>query len=361
MSEAVVIDSQRLAQLFTAWQPAYEIERIETVTGDASLRRYFRVYYRSGNSGLHSYTVVAMVFDSLKPAEVGDPVSSSESYRTLSGVFAAREVAVPQLFGEALNGRVLFLEDLADVSLSSLVRPGEVEDEVLNYFYDAVRQLLQIQEIDDTVFPYSRAFSSDIYVREMNEFSDYYLGPDRCLKCGARGFYSFLAQELSVFPQVLVHRDFHASNIHVDPAMRIRVIDFQDALWGNRCYDIASLLNDRDMDSALGEQNLRLVWRFFVEQSGVISEAETESLQKQYLLCLLQRDLKVVGRFSKLSQERGLKHYEQWIPGTLKRIGRNLNHLARGASGASPYRDFLVALTRESEEVSVGAELEVKF
>ncbi|MDD2941583.1 MAG: phosphotransferase [bacterium] len=360
MSEAVTISQERLAQLFTAWQPAYEIEKIEAVTGDASLRRYFRIYYRSGTSGLHSYTVVAMVFDSLKPAEVGDPVSSSESYQTLSGVFAACEVAVPQLFGETLDGRVLFLEDLADVSLSSLVRPGEVEDEVLNYFYDAVRQLLLLQEIDNTVFPYSRAFSEDIYVREMKEFSEYYLGLERAERCRANSFYIFLARELSTYPQVLVHRDFHASNIHVDPALRIRVIDFQDALWGNRCYDIASLLNDRDMDSALGEQNLRLVWRFFAEQSGVIGKEEAESLQKQYLLCLLQRDLKVVGRFSKLSRERGLKHYEKWIPGTLRRIGRNLNHLAKEA-GAVPYRDFLAALAGESQEVANGAQLEVKF
>ena len=43
--------------------------------------------------------------------------------------------------------------------------------------------------------------------------------------------------------KVLVHRDFHVSNL-MKFKNKIGVIDSQDALIGNRAYDLASLIDD---------------------------------------------------------------------------------------------------------------------
>ena len=40
-----------------------------------------------------------------------------------------------------------------------------------------------------------------------------------------------------------VHRDFHISNL-IDFKSNIAVIDSQDALYGNKAYDLASLIDD---------------------------------------------------------------------------------------------------------------------
>src|SRR6202035_4599548 len=53
---------------------------------------------------------------------------------------------------------------------------------------------------------------------------------------------------------VFVHRDFHAQNLFWLPARagvaRVGVIDFQDAVAGNRSYDLISLLEDARRDVA---------------------------------------------------------------------------------------------------------------
>ena len=159
-----------------------------------------------------------------------------------------------------------------------------------------------------------------------------------------------LAAEVDGFPRVLEHRDFHSWNLLVDAQDRVRVIDFQDALLATRCYDIVGLLNDRDTDSALGEERYLRLLHFFYEQ------LERPSwFQYEYDRVLLQRDLKVAGRFAKLSSVRGLKQYERWIPGTLKRIGRTLNRLGTGAAADESYTGLLQILSLYLPEVRTGS------
>jgi len=133
-----------------------------------------------------------------------------------------------------------------------------------------------------------------------------------------------LAEELSELPFRLAHRDFHAWNLMCKPSGELGVIDFQDALLAPYPYDLISLLNDRDTDSALGEAlSSELMSRF----SSLI-DAPKARFSLDCTRTLLQRDLKVVGRFAKLNQERGLSHYLQWIPGTMRRVERGLKLLS---------------------------------
>ena len=52
-----------------------------------------------------------------------------------------------------------------------------------------------------------------------------------------------LASKLMLKENVFVHRDFHVSNLML-VKKSIGVIDSQDALVGNRAYDLASLIDD---------------------------------------------------------------------------------------------------------------------
>ena len=52
-----------------------------------------------------------------------------------------------------------------------------------------------------------------------------------------------LLSNLTLKNNVFVHRDFHVSNLML-VNNRIGVIDSQDALIGNKAYDLASLIDD---------------------------------------------------------------------------------------------------------------------
>ena len=52
-----------------------------------------------------------------------------------------------------------------------------------------------------------------------------------------------LASKLKLKNNFFVHRDFHVSNLML-VNKQIGVIDSQDALIGNRAYDLASLIDD---------------------------------------------------------------------------------------------------------------------
>ena len=52
-----------------------------------------------------------------------------------------------------------------------------------------------------------------------------------------------LTLKLKLKDNVFVHRDFHVSNLML-VGNRLGVIDSQDALIGNKAYDLASLIDD---------------------------------------------------------------------------------------------------------------------
>ena len=170
-----------------------------------------------------------------------------------------------------------------------------------------------------------RVFDREVYLKEMDEIIDYAIGREEgaCLL----PFFDEIASYLDALPRVLVHRDYHSWNLLVDKAEKVRIIDFQDALLAPRTYDLVALLNDRDTDALLGEKRYQMLVDYFKEQSSY-----GEEFFKEYYSALLQRDIKVVGRFSKLSKERGLSSYERWIPGTLRRIGKTLARIPQSST-----------------------------
>ena len=53
----------------------------------------------------------------------------------------------------------------------------------------------------------------------------------------------FLLSRLKLKNDTFVHRDFHVSNL-MEYKNKLAIIDTQDALIGNRAYDLASLIDD---------------------------------------------------------------------------------------------------------------------
>src|SRR5690606_35212837 len=118
-------------------------------------------------------------------------------------------------------------------------------------------------------------------------------------------------------PSVLVHRDYHSPNLMVPAALGEAPggIDYQDAVAGPSTYDIASL--------ALGarctwEEDRRLDWTIrcgeLARDAGLPAGTAFAAFHRGYAWMSLQRNLRILGVFVRLSQRDGKHHYLDHIP-----------------------------------------------
>ena len=312
-------------EILRAWSPELRLLDISPLTPDASLRRYFRLSLENAPEK----SVLAMVFDSLACAEVvsGPKQNSDDSYVELSEFFSHHSFPVPRLLfdGRTSENTVLLIEDLGDSQLGEVLEKQGPET-VSQYYHEALSLIQAMQKIpaENGRIAFKRKFSRDLYRKEMQEFCDYFLLRHKFSQSKrVEELFNTLADTIAELPLVLAHRDFHSWNLMIDQTSSLRVIDFQDALLAPRSYDLVALLNDRGSDELLGEKLYQQLYQAFVDQMGF-----KDSFKREYSLVLLQRDLKVIGRFAKLVDQRNLPQYERWIPGTSARALKTLHYLA---------------------------------
>ncbi len=359
-----------LRSIASNWLTSGEVKQIDPLVPDASGRRYYRLLIEAEGEEFPS-TCVAMKFD---PGTSSGPMvgevsggeislTPEDAFVTLGRFFRESDINVPQVYVDEREKGFLLLEDFSDLSLGSIIstdRDGFSDAEIDGFFKMALDQIIKIQALKGRgdKFPFNRSFTEEVYFKEVCEFRDFYLSSlEACDYDNGliEKFFSQLSSELAGCPRFLCHRDFHAWNLHLDAKGQVGVIDFQDALMGPATYDVASFLNDRGTDILLGEERYFMLLESFLNNFN-----DRKSVLQEYNLCLLQRDLKVVGRFEKLASERQLEKYRKWIPGTLFRIGQTLESIV-ALNGSMNYQKVLDHLCSKCEKIEEGASKALSF
>ena len=314
------------------------VQRAVPLAGDASTRRYLRLWIKGPNAPA---SAVAMIL-----ADRGIALASEElavfkdaptelPYLNVYRFFAALGVAVPQLYADASDRGVLLLEDIGDTALWDAVQQ-QPADRVQHLYERAIDQLLIIEidgtrRRDDACIAFQQAFDERLFVWEFEHFIEY--GIERRLgrqlpstdAAVLRAHFAAIACRLAAQPRCLNHRDFHSWNLFVQ-GDAIRVIDFQDALLAPAPYDLATLLGDRDTPQVVSpeiEHALLDYYRRSWERRGGTA-LDAHELEEVYFLCALQKALKVVGRFYFLELVKNKSGYFRYIPSTVRQIVRIL-------------------------------------
>ncbi len=132
-----------------------------------------------------------------------------------------------------------------------------------------------------------------------------------------------LAPLVSADP-VFCHRDFHSQNLfwldHRSGAARLGIIDFQDAFLGPRAYDLASLVTDarRDVSAELRATTLAA----FAQASN----ADLSKIKTETAVLSVQRNLRILGVFARLSLKHGKPAYVDLIPRVFGYLAEDLGH-----------------------------------
>lgn len=290
------------------------IETIRPASNDASFRRYFRVDRESGGS------VVAM--DAPPPAEDCRPfVHAAE-------VFAAAGVRVPRVLAVDLERGFMLLEDFgATTYLDRLSAHGDREADRL--YREASTALVRIQSSGrpGSFPPYDRA----LLERELALYPEWYVARHRGIvldddeRRRLRAAFDHLLDAILAQPVVHVHRDYHSRNLMVLDADGPGILDFQDAVEGPITYDAVSLFRDAYVDWP-EEREIDWVVRYWdaARTAGLPVAPDFGDFYRDYEWMGVQRQLKVLGIFARLSHRDGKHRYLDDMPRVLGYLRRTL-------------------------------------
>ena len=285
--------SDRLARFIT--QQGIASKEVIPLTPDASTRKYYRI-------GWKKRTAIAAVY-----AEPFDP--EFHPYLDVTRLFLDCDIPVPGIYEVDGNAGIIVQEDLGDRQLYQLYQE-ESEEQCDQYKEEAIALIAKIQKATarayETQSIASRlAFDEAKLSWELDFFFEHYFGSLRgetlrhAEVAELKAELNDIAAELAAAPRVLCHRDYHASNLMIDPKKRIRVVDHQDARMGPASYDLVSFLLDRQpCPPSLAE--LRGHRLFFLEERRLLGldPIDPDDFALEFRLMTIQRCLKATGTFS---------------------------------------------------------------
>lgn len=319
-------------QLLTRWVrqfPGFEQSPIEPVSGDASFRRYFRIWQTSSGSA-NNQRQPFIVMDAPPEQEDCTPFVAIARHWHHQGV------TVPKIVQEDLEQGFLLLDDFGDQLML-----GQLSEQTADRLYrGALEELIDIQQVSSPTDYALPPYDSALLDREMALFPDWllehYLGME--LSNGERALldttFAILRESALAQPNVTVHRDYHSRNLLVRPNTdRPGVIDFQDAVTGPVTYDLVSLLKDCYVQWP--EERICEWLEFFRERSlqAELHRADSETFRQWFEFMGMQRHLKAAGIFARLAIRDGKQ-------GFLKDIPRTVGYLITASSRQPALRHF---------------------
>ena len=290
----------RDADELEAWTERALGTRVELarLPAEASTRHFFRVFTNAS-------TFVVM---HSPPATEDNP-----RFTRLTALFRRHGLATPEVHAADLERGFLLLEDLGERDFAAAYADGHIDGPL----GAAVPTLVKLQTVvSDDIPPYTIGRFAD----ELGIFTEWLLGRflDLEIPDTFTGVAETLIEATQSVPQCTVHRDYHCRNLIWRDDGGVGIVDFQDALRGPACYDIASLLRDCyvEFDEATVAR-----WRDrFFDLAGL--DCSRETFDRAFDLVAMQRQLKAVGIFARLYLQRGRDSHLGDILPVLKRIAR---------------------------------------
>ncbi len=277
---------------------------IKPLAGDASFRRYYRLHIQD-----QSYIVMDA------PLEKEDLTT----FLFVQTLLEQADIRVPLCLEKNIEQGFLLLSDFGDQLLLDQVTPANTQQ----LYRQALDLLAQLQQIKPALLDALPAFDTTHIQLELSYFKDWFLETYLNLTLSQdetallQHTFQVLAETIQQQPQVLIHRDYHSRNIMCLTNNTLGLIDFQDAMRGPIGYDLVSLLKDCYIQWP--EERLT-DWISYFHQHHIVPMrlGLDQPILTQYIeLCGLQRHLKVLGIFSRLSIRDHKPLYLQHLPLTL--------------------------------------------
>ena len=214
------------------------LKNLKKIKGDASSRIFFRKRDKQKTS-----IIVKVEKEKEK---------NLLTYDAINKILNKNQIYAPKLFREKYDDNFIEIEDFGNLTLLKKLKKKNVNK--LKYLKLIIKILERIQTIRNKKV---KNFKNKIYIipqyrkkillDEANLFCEWYIkkitkNSKKKFNLKFKKIMKRLSLKLKLKNNVFVHRDFHVSNLML--VKKIGIIDSQDALIGNKAYDLASLIDD---------------------------------------------------------------------------------------------------------------------
>ena len=286
--------------------------KLKKIKGDAS----FRSFYRKTNNKKSSIIVYAKK-EKEKNLLIYDAVNS---------LLIENKILAPKLYKENYKQNFIEIEDFGDDTLFKLLKKSGSNK--VNLYKKSIDLLSKFQKIKQTKIKNFNGKNYKIPIYEGNRlfkeaklFTDWYAKkhiPKKkisLLSIEINKQIKFLLSNIKLKNDTLVHRDFHVSNL-MKYKKKLAIIDTQDALIGNRAYDLASLIDDVRFRSDKKLKDTIYNYYLRLNQKKTINVI----LLNDFEILSVIRNMKIIGIFARLAARDKKKKYLKLIPYAWKLI-----------------------------------------
>lgn len=298
--------------------------KLDIVSGDASFRRYFRVSVFDTALGENvSYIAV----------DAPPEKENSAPFIAIARGLKAHNVLTPEILASDLEQGFMLLSDLGD----KLLWPALTEATADAYYQEAMLALLDMQNCQ-SIEGYRLPLYDAVKLNEEMMLFPYWCVSKQLNITLAEADIALLDQTMNLLidsaleqPQVFVHRDYHSRNIMLCESAShdngLGIIDFQDAVIGPITYDLVSILKDCYIE---WPRRKVMLWvkDFYVmltiQHETLMEGIKFDQFLKWFDWMGLQRHIKVLGIFCRLSIRDGKKSYLNDMPLTAKYVWHTL-------------------------------------
>lgn len=283
----------------------YNINEITALKGDASRRCFYR----------HIKNNKSVIIIDANPNLGEDP----SSYAAVTYLLQKHRFSVPEILASDINHGFFIVEDFGD-DLFARVLTGDAQ-KADSLYKNALDLLVTLQKTTiEPILSYGdgtyklQNYDINRFISEVKIFTDWYF-PEitkRPTPTSAKDELNTIMRGL-LLPVVnqssgLVLRDYHAENLMVlanrNGIQAVGLLDYQDAVIGNHAYDVVSLLQDARRDiSPEFETKMR---DYFITQAKI---TDTEAFVRDYYILGAQRNIKILGIFTRLWLRDRKDHY----------------------------------------------------
>ena len=280
------------------------------IKGDASIRKFYR------NTKKNSIIVFANI----------EKIKNLLIYDSINKILIKNNIIAPKLLSQNYRNNYIEIQDLGNKTIYQTFIKNKKDHYLI--LKKVINVLNKIQKIKDKKI---KNFNNKLYkIKNYNNkvlfdetklFNDWYVPK----KLNKKKIYLFkdkfnkeiklLLSKLKFKNNTFVHRDFHVSNLIINSKNQIGLIDNQDALIGNRAYDLASLIDDVRYKTSNSLKDK--VYNYYLKTNKNI---HTKKFKNDFDILSVLRNLKIIGIFMRLAERDKKKKYLKLIPYAWKMI-----------------------------------------
>jgi hypothetical protein len=275
---------------------------IEPVSSDASFRRYFRII-------VNNKTFILM--------DAPPDLERIDHFLNITKNLASAEINAPKIISFDTKLGLILMTDFGNQTYLDVLSGNKLGMFQQELYSAAIDSLLNIQtkvgpqELQD--------YSEELLISEMSLFPEWYLEKFKKFKLQDQEvlhkIFSEITLEFLSQDNGFVHRDYHSRNLMFIREGNPGILDYQDALWGPLSYDLVSLLKDAyiELDEEFVSDQVVRYWEK-ARNIGLIKNEDFSSFYEDFEWVGVQRHLKILGIFSRLSIRDKKDQYLKDIP-----------------------------------------------